>query len=77
MPQTCYPKFCLSAFCSAIILIRDLKVHPSLVVIKVLTLGSVVETLLCYTKSSKPNKQSMPWLQAADRVKFMERGIVL
>lgn len=56
MPQT-YPKFCgfLSAFCSAIIMIRDLKVHPSLAVIKVLALGSVVETLLCYTASSNQN----------------------
>lgn len=38
----------------AIILIRDMKGHPSLMVIKVLALGSVVEILLCYTESSKP-----------------------
>lgn len=45
----------LSAFCSAIILIRDTKVHPSLTLIKVLALGSVVETLLGYTESSNRN----------------------
>lgn len=48
-------------------LIRDTKVHPSPAVIKVLALGAVVETLLCYTSVFKP-KESTPWLQAKDHV---------
>lgn len=77
MPQT-YLKFCwfLSALCWAIILIRDLKVHPSFTVIKVLALGSVVETLLCYTEI--PQIKIVPTLAPGRGPhQFMEGGIGL
>ena len=77
MPQTCL-KFCgfLSALCWAFILIRDLKVHPSFTVIKVLALGSVVETLLCYTEI--PQIKIVPTLALGRGPhQFVEGGIGL
>ena len=66
----------LSALCWAIILIRDLKVHPSFTVIKVLALGSVVAVLLCYTES--PQIKIVPTLAPGRGPhQFIEGGIAL